>query len=172
MIQEANLHWVYQDTDCGLILPWYTLPCLQWLKSQDVNQWKVFEYGAGYSTVWFRLNCKEVISVDSNEAWATAMLSWFADEKDKYIRSIATTQTHAELYDLIVVDGAWREDCVNYCLDYLKPGGYLIIDNFGDEDYPQDAVDRTLELLKEWEVVVHKQPTHSTWCTAVFCKPS
>jgi predicted O-methyltransferase YrrM len=152
-------------------MPWFTLPTLEWLKSIDISQWKVFEYGAGYSTVWFRLNCKEVISIDSNEAWAQAMLAWFEDDKTKYIHSIANEKTYGELYDLIVVDGSWREECVNYCLDFLKPGGYLIIDNFGQEDYPQDAVDRTLKLLEDWPVEVHKQPNHSKWCTAVFQKP-
>jgi len=167
MIQEANLHWVYHDTDCGLIMPWYTLPCLQWLKSQDVSQWKVFEFGAGYSTIWFRLNCEEVISIDSNAAWAKAMDATFMPVKAKYV----IYPLDSGVFDCIVVDGAWREDCVRECLDALKPGGYLIIDNWKQEDYPEDAAERTLELLHDWGFAEFKQPNHSQWSTVVFVKP-
>lgn len=167
MIQEANLHWRYVDGN--LIMPWYTLPCLQWLKTLNVSQWNVFEYGCGYSTIWWRLNCKEVISVDSDESWAKSMVVLFLDYKNSYVES--PSFGFDSPYNCIVVDGLYREDCVKYSIDFLKQNGYLIIDNWGQEDFPPDACERTLELLKDWPYQIFKQPNHSNWTTAVFSKP-
>jgi hypothetical protein len=169
MIQEANLHWRYVDTESNLILPWYTLPCLHWLKTLNVSQWRVFEYGCGYSTIWWALNCEKVKSVDSNYEWSRAMLAVYVEDEYNYVESISFGFDSP--YDCIIVDGSYRENCVNNCLEHLKQNGYLIIDNWGQEDFPVDACDRTLELLKDWPYKLFPQPNHSTWVTAVFVKP-
>lgn len=170
MIQEASLQWRYTDGD--LIMPWFVLPCLKWLKEQDTSNWSVFEYGCGYSTVWFRANCKEVQSVEHNEAWAKAMSvpclsnneqqGVDGDSYKLYVREVAK-----HYYDCIIVDGIAREECVKFCLPYLVPGGYLIIDNFDSENYD---IKQTEDLLSDFKCMIHKQPTHSTWQTAVFQK--
>lgn len=171
MIVEANLHWAYLDTETKLIMPWLTLPTLQWLKTMDISQWSVFEYGAGYSTAWFRANCKEVDSIDSEYTWALAMNVKAAFNERAYIEArglIGPAHSHS---DCIVVDGIHREMCVAFSIDYLKSGGFLIIDNWDQEDFPHDAVERTLDLLKDWNREIHAQPNHRTWKTAVFRKP-
>lgn len=162
MIIEANRHWQYTDTESNLIMPWYTLPVLQWLKTQSTKDWSVFEYGAGYSTIWWRLNCKELESIDHNSEWAKAVGAKFIQSKKAYIEQPIGP------YDCIIIDGVHREECVEYCLPFIKNGGYLIIDNYGSEDYD---IARTQELLEEWTCVIHKQPNHATWETAIFIKP-
>lgn len=170
MIQEANLHWRYLDTESNLIMPWYTLPALKWLKDQDTKNWNVFEYGAGYSTRWWVVNCRGGVSVDTSELWAKAMLANHITDKKEYIESCMYLQIDMG-WDCIIIDGDWREDCIKFIQLLLNPGGYLIIDNYGGEDFPQDAVERTEELLKQWSKVIYKQPNHSTWATAIFQKP-
>lgn len=168
MIREANLLWQYQDTDSGLIMPYYALPCLEWLKQQELKNWSVFEYGCGYSTIWLRLNTKYVESVDSSESWGAAMGAWYTDDKSLYLTQVAKKQN----YDCIIVDGdpiEWRPDCVEFCRDFLKPGGYLIIDNFDQEGFPPAIAYE--KFLEGWERQVFAQPNHSSWKTAVFTKP-
>lgn len=168
MIQEANLHWRYLDTESNLVMPWYTLPCLQWLKTKPVSEWKVFEYGAGYSTIWWRLNCEVLESIESSKNWADAIGCKHDIDKQNYISSISRTGFWDNVFDCIIVDGDHREECVKYCLPFLKQGAYLIIDNYGSEDYD---ISKTKDLLKDWECTLHNQPNHSTWVTAVFKKP-
>lgn len=169
MILEASLQWRYYDTPSNLVMPWYTLPTLQWLKSIDISQWKVFEYGAGYSTVWWRLHCKKVVSVDSNQEWAIAMGALYMPDKNGYIES--TSFGFDAPYDCVIVDGAWREDCARFAKDYIKPGGYMIIDNWSDEDYPLKSCEATDVFLMGWERTLYRQQNHSTWCSAVWRKP-
>jgi len=168
MIIECNRHWQYTDTESGLIMPWYTLPCLHWLKTMDISRWSIFEYGSGYSTIWFRLNCDKLISVDSDERWAKAMSSYYVPQTMPYIESPLASK---RIYDCLVIDGVHREACVQVSKETIKSNGYLIIDNWGQEDFPPDACERTLELLKDWPYQIFAQPNHSTWKTAVFVKP-
>lgn len=168
MIREANMHWQYVDTESGLIMPWYTLPCLQWLKQQDVSKWEVFEYGAGYSTIWWRLNSKIVRSIDDSEIWADAMGTWFTKNKDTYTSRIIVDY-HRSTIDCVVIDGAWRKDCLFDSYQYVRQGGCIIIDNWGQEDFPDTEFAE--KLLEGWEKQLFKQPNHTTWVTAVFRKP-
>jgi len=155
MITEANLIWQYKDTESGLIMPWYTLPTLEWLKKQDVSQWNVFEYGAGYSSIWWRAHCKNVASVDHSKSWAYAMTAMYCEEE--------------ELWDCIVIDSEyWRESCAAFAIPYLKSGGIMIIDNWESENYDPKVNE---ELFKDWSIQIFKQPNHSTWKTAILTKP-
>jgi len=168
MIIEANRHWQYTDTESGLIMPWYTLPMLQWLKKQDVSEWEVFEYGCGYSTIWWRANCDSVTSIDSNKLWAKAIgIEYFSKALANYVSCSGDGQN----YDCIIIDGDFREECMNHARYNVKPAGFLIIDNWGQEDFPPDACERTEKLLAGWSKQVFKQPNHSEWATALFQKP-
>jgi hypothetical protein len=164
-MHEANLHWRYVDQD--LVMPWYTMPALKWLKEQDISNWRVFEYGAGYSTIWWRTHALEVNSVDKDPTWAKAMGAYCAPGKQEYIFCSALSGTH---YDCIIVDGAWRDECVEYCLPLIRPGGYLIIDNYEQPSVGDDFT-KTNKLLEGWEKQVFKQPNHTDWQTAIFTKP-
>lgn len=170
MIREANMIWQYVDTESGLIMPWYTLPMLEWLKKQKTKEWQVFEYGCGYSTIWWRANCGIVESVDSNRLWAQAVEAdfYYTDtDSNSYPRACRLKQ----IFDCIIVDGIFREECVNFCFDKIKPAGFLIIDNWGQEDFLPDACARTEKLLAGWSKQIFKQPNHSKWQTALFQKP-
>jgi hypothetical protein len=172
MIQECNLHWRYFDTATNLIFPWYTLPALEWLAKQDVKEWEVFEYGCGYSTIWWRANCRDIISVDHDSVWGRAMDSIVKNDKKDYVEfpGIMFENTSNEMgFDCIIVDGQWRDDCVKYAHACVAHGGYMIIDNYGQTDFPPtEVIDK---LLEGWEKQIFKQPNHTDWCTAVFQKP-
>jgi len=165
-MQEANLHWRFLDGE--IIMPWYTKPALEWLKQQDTSTWRVFEYGCGYSTIWWRLNCKEVVSVDNNQIWANAMGAAYFPGKESYITFV--NDVFSDGYDCIIIDGEYRDECVAFCLDYIKPGGYLIIDNYEQPSVGYDY-SKTNQLLQGWEKQVFKQHNHSDWQTAIFRKP-
>lgn len=174
MIVGANMPWQSIDTESGLIAPWFTAPCLEWLKKQDISRWVIFEFGCGYSTIWFRLNAGQVMSVDNNEKWARAMNAHFTNDRDEYIFSAMKLYMSSSLggrmyYDCIIIDGAWRMECLQNAHGCVTPGGYIIIDNWGQEDFPNTK--EAEELLVLWEKQLFKQPNHSRWITAVFRKP-
>lgn len=169
MITQALLPWQYIDHDSGLIMPYYTFPCLEWLKKQNIRTWNVYEFGSGYSTIWWRLNASSVWATDTHEAWARAMNAELRNRND-FVDDIP--QAFVDHFDCIIVDGdpvEQRPNCVEACRKFLSPGGFLIIDNYDQEGFPPDSAYE--KFLEGWERQVFAQPNHSSWKTAVFIKP-
>ena len=50
-------------------LPWITYPAIELLKRIDMRQRRVFEYGAGASSLWWAGRGAEVVSVDCDPDW-------------------------------------------------------------------------------------------------------
>lgn len=173
-VPHPFLEWQYLDKDSGMIMPWYTRPCLDWLKTIDVSKWKVFEYGCGMSTLWWRFNASSVYSVDNDLAWRNKIKYLeFKEEKHEYITHPMFVHYHSEphiLFDCIIIDGHHRDECTQFALDYLKPGGYIIIDNYHQPscDLPASEWTRTDALLKNYPVVIFSEEKHPDWKTALF----
>jgi hypothetical protein len=166
MIQEANLPWFYLDTENNLIMPNYTLECLRWISDNVKRSWKVFEYGSGYSSIWWRSKC-QYFAVESNIPWARAMNVTHRADKHSYIEAC---RTEDGLHDCIVVDGIHRQECIAFCMQYIKPGGFLLIDNYDETDSVDDWV-KIDEILSTWTKTIFRQHNHTDWKTAVFKKP-
>lgn len=66
----ANVGWFNQKpiNDSGPT-PWFTYPAISFLDDILTKDMKVFEYGAGYSTLYFAENANQVHSVDHSLDW-------------------------------------------------------------------------------------------------------
>lgn len=61
------------STQTGRVIPWFTYPATAYLDNVLTKQHRVFEYGAGYSTVYFSGIASEVYSVDHDSQWVGAI---------------------------------------------------------------------------------------------------
>lgn len=104
---------------------------------------RVFEYGSGASTAWLSKRASEVISVEHHAGWHEALGKLIADRAnvrlwhrdlagDAYVHAIAEAGGQ---FDLIVVDGRRRVECLNAALPYLKPDGIVLFDDSGRRRY-------------------------------------
>ena len=50
--------------------PWITFPAIEFLERTLTRDMRVFEYGAGGSTLFFATRVKEVVSIEHEGAWA------------------------------------------------------------------------------------------------------
>lgn len=168
--------WQHRDPETGLVFPWYTKSFLDELVTWDLSGMKVFEYGAGASTLWWKRKCKDVYAVESNEQFLEAVRAkvddtgiYFACTKENYLKFITKPGMQ---FDIVVVDGEpieWRDDCIVSALQTIKPGGRLIIDNW-DQPSVWIPSDETRALLGKYPVKIYKQKGHPDWQTAVFLK--
>lgn len=126
----------------GEPLAWYNYGFLKFLLPRLQKNFEVFEYGAGNSTIWYAKNVKNVTSVENDKKWVEILSPKLPNnakvifkeinEKQDYQQEIATSH---QKYDIIVVDGRRRNDCVMFAVDYLTPKGIMILDNAEREDY-------------------------------------
>lgn len=156
--------WRYLDTETNLTMPWYTIGCLEWLIEIDLSNFSVFEYGCGLSSIWWKNRCKYWDGVDSNSNWSNG--GRVIQEQEPYIKACIGNR-----YDIIVIDGIFRDECTEHALKSIKNNGYIIIDNWEQEttDTSGDYWNKTKKLLEKYEQRIYKEPTHVDWKTAVFC---
>ncbi len=118
----------------GAPIPWYTYPAIEYLGRLNPSGWKIFEYGSGNSTEYWVRRGARVISVEHDAVWHARMRAQALDrcillhrpDRAAYARAILETN---DAFDIVVVDGVWREDCAAAALQRLKPDGILILDN-------------------------------------------
>lgn len=178
------------DPELGILEPWYTHGALDKIKSWDLSDKEVVEWGSGFSTVWWAKKTKKVYSVDHNEDWFMKVDMMLvrngiesksrlycvhtkegdqSGKRDTYVQFL--TRFHEEVKpNICIVDGIHRYECAEYAIKVLKPE-ILIIDNH-QQDYVFmcPALD---ELTKGIRMERFIQPDHTDhsgnpWATAIF----
>lgn len=159
MIHEAE-HWRTVD-DFGIVMPWYTRPCLAWLDNVKLGGATVWEYGGGQSTHWFRSRGAIVSGVDTSEEWSAMAGLVYAKEKIRFLTSING------YFDFICIDGEYRDDCFIYALNHLAPLGTIIIDNWKQASAWGAEWPETERLIREHKLMVTEYPQegHPDWVT-------
>ncbi|WP_152981915.1 glycosyltransferase [Prosthecomicrobium hirschii] len=131
----------------GEIIPWFNYTFVDLLRERVRPDWDVFEFGAGYSTLWWSKHVTSVHSVEHDEHWADLIRALCPPEKSA-IESRPADSTYSEAilnsgekrYDIIVVDGFDRPACISRSMQYLKPDGSMIVDNSNRQEY-REAID-------------------------------
>jgi precorrin-6B methylase 2 len=121
-------------------VPWYTYPCRAFLESRLTRTMRVFEYGAGMSSLWFAGRVGEITSVEHDETWAELVRQRapansrvvLAPKPEAYLQAIRDD----EPFDMVVVDGEHRSRAAIAALEALKSDGVLVWDN---SDLPEFA---------------------------------
>ena len=153
------------DESIGVVFPYYTWTFLDVLKTWNVSNWDIFEYGLGYSTSWWRCKAKSIDGVDNQLDWADRFRGRCETEKDRYL------QSPSRMYDCIIIDGEpveWRDLCTEHALRHLKPNGILIIDNYRQASCDCANWTRTDALLQGYPRFIFHQPNHPDWKTAYW----
>lgn len=126
--------------------PWLTADMVEildsWLRPTDVG----LEWGSGRSTVWFAKRVAHLTSVEHDSVWVSHV-EQLLRENDIHQRvtyhllKVPESETPvseyvsvcsalpAESLDFCLVDGLVRDECAVVCLDRIKPGGIVIVDN-------------------------------------------
>ena len=129
----------------ALGLPWWnvaaTREVAEFLRSRPKA--RVFEYGAGASTIWLARHAASVTSVEHHAEWhrrLTKEVARFQNielhhrelDGDAYIGAIDDADGP---FDLIVVDGRRRTECLARAIPHLAPGGIILLDDSGRGRY-------------------------------------
>lgn len=128
----------------GRPLPWYTYSAIDFLEPRLTKNHRVFEYGCGYSTLWFANRVGSVVAVEDSMEWAQIVKGQVPENgsviyrggKDNYIREVSKYG----LFDIVVIDGSYRTECVEYVVPSLSDEGVIIWDDIEwrtKEDYRQ-----------------------------------
>jgi len=99
----------------------------------------VFEWGSGASTQWFAYRVKFIYSVEHQRKWFDTTSGYMADCNnfrlifkqicpiDDYVKSICSTMHNQ--FDVIIIDGRHRVECLREAIKHIKPNGFIIFDD-------------------------------------------
>lgn len=180
MVLKVNelYEWRHLSKDGFCTMPWYVKPVLDILNGMDLSKLKVWEWGLGYSTIFYAKYAKEINGVDSNEMWIKnvndTLLHYSLSsntylrleyEEERYVNAIDTFGN----YDIIVIDGLYREACFYKALQVAKEGCLIIFDNWMQpsvEVQSQEVQDE----VKKYKHEVFPQEGHDDWKTLLVWK--
>ena len=130
--------------DKNEVMPMYTYPCYEWLNSIDWVGNKVFEYGTGYSTIWWQNKNVDYHAVEDNKQWHDMIEDKtnieYKPGHHKYIESI---YKYDFKFDVIVIDGVVRFDCIKPALEKIKDDGIIIFDNTDWHKNSKEELDKS-----------------------------
>ncbi|MCS6904066.1 MAG: FkbM family methyltransferase [Bacteroidia bacterium] len=124
----------------GNPLPWMPYSFIYFLEPRLRPHFSIFEYGSGNSTLWLAKRVKEVIAVEHNPTWLQEIKNKlptntriiFKQDPKEYVNAIQETNRK---FDIIIVDGINRNECIISAPEYLNAGGVIIVDNLERAEY-------------------------------------
>ena len=131
------------------IMPMYTYPCYEWLDSIDWTGSKVFEFGTGYSTVWWQNKKVDYYGVEDDGEWYQRIIKLINGKQLKVKYEIDLKKYMKTIYDydfkfdVIVIDGQVRFDCIKPALEKIKDNGMIIFDNSDWHKSCKEELDKT-----------------------------
>ena len=159
----------------GKIEPWFTKGALEYIEKIDYKGKSIWEYGTGYSTLWFSQRCKSIVTVDNDKDWKSEMqilcgglnVEFLLKDLIKcqdceYVQAINRDN---KIYDIIIIDGRNRVLCAFEAVKHIKSGSMVIFDNSNREEYnPGLSVLTSLSS----EVLSWDHPEGRLWRTSIF----
>lgn len=142
----------------GNPIPWYTYPAIEYLDQFEYSDKEIFEYGCGYSSMFWANRAKKVTSIEDNPQWFAKWQNEFKherldirwrDEGEGYENAVFEDKN---LYDVIIVDGKRRAECAKAALHKLAPGGMIILDDSDRINTSQEYID-AVRALKQADLI-------------------
>lgn len=137
----------YPCDENGDFLPWMNFPVIAFLKERLNTKINIFEYGSGYSTRFYAARVNSVTSLEYNHIWYTKVKETLpnnaklifqeSDIDGQYCRAINETK---EQYEMVIIDGDDRENCMRECLNSLSDNGIVLLDDSQREEYSDSII--------------------------------
>jgi hypothetical protein len=160
-----------KDKD-GNPIPWFTYPAIELLSDRARADWRVLEFGAGMGTLWWSRKVGAVTAVEHSQEWATQVsaqckaqiLLTTGDSAEAYMQAALASAP----YDVVIVDGIFRNECLDAAALLVAPAGVIILDDAQRTDYAP-GVSRLLEQGYRMLPLHGPQPVSKhPGCTAIF----
>lgn len=138
-------------------LPWIVQPAIRYLRGR-VDGLSVFEFGGGMSTLWYADVASRVVTIEEDRDWCDRIKSLtgglphvrieYIPDKENYCEALSR---EADDFDVVVIDGSHRVECMERSIHKLRKAKYVVVDNTDADpilDKLVDAAFRGSEVLR------------------------
>jgi hypothetical protein len=123
----------------GKPLPWYTYPCIDFLKYRDFGDKTVLEFGGGQSSLWWSQRARSVVTLEGNEQWYQKIKADMPANVDLFLVSMVSPSSCMEEvngilqnysdFDVIIIDGLYRYEMAEVARSVMADYGVIICDD-------------------------------------------
>ena len=115
--------------------PWWNDRAIRYFGQQLRPGDRVFEWGSGASTVWLVSRGAKVTSIEHDPGWVSnvrarcpeADVRTVPDNTREYVAAI--DEFEDDSFDVVIVDGIHRPECLPRGAAKVRPGGLLVLDD-------------------------------------------
>lgn len=128
----------------GRPTPWYTYAAIDFIGDRVRREFTVFEYGSGFSTLWWAKRVKRVICCEHDARWFAKLQTELPDNVTAIHRELVyggdyskEILNHGRMFDVVVVDGRDRVECAKHAVERLLDHGVIVWDNSDRKRYQE-----------------------------------
>jgi len=130
---NSPVQWQVRDEKYPTLKPWFTSGMLDEISKWDLSGKKVFEWGAGWSSIFWAYHCKEVYSVETNAVWINDII--------EYLLKLGW-----DIHGRVAIEGKNMAICATN-----KEGNQLVIEHRVCNEGDQSKVDYYTEIPNEFK---------------------
>ena len=160
-------------------IPWFTYPAIDFIADRLNPNSNAFEFGSGNSTLFFASRIAKLTSIEHNIDWFekikkripenTKVVYTSAENIENYLTPLTSTD---DKFDLIIVDGLFRNECIEMSLKHLSEEGVIILDDSEREEYKEGISILRNNGLKRLDFSGIAPGIFFRKCTTIFYKDS
>jgi len=125
----------------GEPIPWYSYPCIDFLRHRPFQDKTVLEFGGGQSTLWWARRAAKVVTLEGDRGWLGKLATKVPGNVELHHvtdidRNACVEQAEEILrcrpeltYDVIIIDGLWRFEMIDIAVRRLANNGMIICDD-------------------------------------------
>ena len=123
-------------------LPWVTYSFIDFIEDRLTKELEIFEYGSGNSTLWYAKKAKFVTSVEHDKGWHEKIKNDMPQNVSLYYEELEYGGNYSKFaqsldkkFDIIIVDGRDRVNCVLNSIRCISKKGIIVLDDSEREQY-------------------------------------
>ena len=94
----------------GMPIPWFTYPAIDYVRQLDLSEKAIFEWGAGFSTLFWSSRAKTVTSIETDPLWYSLLKPQLGSNCELILSTRDVKQYSSLIYDknefdVIIIDG-------------------------------------------------------------------
>jgi len=159
----------------GRPIPWMTYAAIHFLEKRVDRSMKVFEYGSGNSTFWWAERVNSVHACEHDRDWYKLVLQGLPENVT--LRQIdleyggaysGEIRKFSKAFDIVVVDGRDRVNCIRNSLNSLSERGVIILDDSNLPDYDDGSKFLHVAGFREIALEGMGPVMHTSKTTSIF----
>jgi hypothetical protein len=120
----------------GNPIPWCTYSFINFISERLNSEQSVFEFGSGNSTIWYSQRVKSIVAVEHDLNWFEQIKLKLAKNAEIIFKQLDSNGEYAKTalnrgtkFQIIIIDGRDRNNCVYQSVDALTEDGVFVFDN-------------------------------------------